>query len=107
MKLSVGAIRLPWAAASGRTFEERLRSMRDLKVGLNAYPMERRYPGFPGEYSEILQYAKSLAFNTRPDYDYIRAILYRLEVRLPLRLDCPFDWEPQPQGCPGTQWAGV
>lgn len=56
--------------------------------------------GFPPEFSYLLTYSRSLAFNQLPDYDRLTAQFTALGQRLGLRPDSALDWTPQPYSRP-------
>ncbi|OMH80080.1 Casein kinase I isoform delta-like [Zancudomyces culisetae] len=48
--------------------------------------------GFPSEFSVYLNYSRSLRFDDRPDYTYLKRIFRDLFVRSDLKYDYVFDW---------------
>jgi casein kinase I homolog HRR25 len=48
--------------------------------------------GFPTEFALYLNYTRSLRFDDKPDYSYLRKIFRDLLLREGFRYDYVFDW---------------
>jgi len=48
------------------------------------------------EFSTYLNYVRSLKFEDKPDYDFLRKIFKELYFRIGLEWDFMFDWAIQP-----------
>ena len=48
--------------------------------------------GFPNEFTIYLNYSRSLRFDEKPDYSYLRKIFRDLFIREGFRYDYVFDW---------------
>jgi len=57
-----------------------------------ATPVEVLCKGFPSEFATYLNYTKSLRFDDKPDYAYLRKLLRDLFIREGYEYDCIFDW---------------
>ena len=55
-------------------------------------PIEVLCKGYPCEYASYLAYCKSLRFEDRPDYGYLKKIFKELFARECYELDYVFDW---------------
>jgi casein kinase I homolog HRR25 len=51
--------------------------------------------GFPNEFTVYLNYTRSLHFDEKPDYSYLRKIFHDLFVREGYQYDYIFDWTVQ------------
>lgn len=52
--------------------------------------------GFPNEFAIYLNYCRSLRFDDKPDYSYLRKLFRDLFVREGFQYDYVFDWSVQP-----------
>jgi len=64
-------------------------ALKDVKMGTS---VEELCDGCPEEFSEYMKYVRSLEFEEKPDYDYIRNIFKKLVTRTGLEFDGKFDW---------------
>ena len=55
-------------------------------------PIEQLCRGYPSEFSAFLHYCRSLRFDDRPDYAYLRKLFRELFVREGFVYDYVFDW---------------
>jgi casein kinase I homolog HRR25 len=55
-------------------------------------PTEVLCRGFPNEFAIYLNYTRSLRFDDKPDYSYLRKIFRDLFVREGFQYDYVFDW---------------
>lgn len=55
-------------------------------------PTEALCRGFPNEFAIYLNYARSLRFDDKPDYAYLRKVFRDLFVREGFQNDDVFDW---------------
>lgn len=55
-------------------------------------PTEVLCRGFPNEFAIYLNYTRSLRFDDKPDYSYLRKIFRDLFVRESFQYDYVFDW---------------
>lgn len=68
-------------------------------------PTEILCRGFPTEFATYLNYARSLRFDDKPDYIYLRKLFRDLMAREGIAYDYIFDWsvKPLPQTSPLVQ----
>ncbi len=59
-------------------------------------PTEILCRGFPNETAIYLNYCRSLRFDDKPDYSYLRKLFRDLFVREGFQYDYVFDWSVQP-----------
>jgi casein kinase I family protein HRR25 len=50
------------------------------------------YKGLPIEFAQYMNYCRSLQFEDKPDYAYLRKLFRDLFVREGYRYDAMFDW---------------
>ncbi len=55
-------------------------------------PVEELCKGFPAEFATYLNYCKTLRFDEKPDYSYLRQLLRNLFHRQGFTYDYVFDW---------------
>jgi casein kinase I family protein HRR25 len=60
-------------------------------------PTELLCRGFPNEFAIYLNYCRSLRFDDKPDYSYLRKLFRDLFVREAFQYDYVFDWSIQTQ----------
>lgn len=48
--------------------------------------------GLPNEFSDFLVYSKSLRFDEKPDYDYLRGLIRKIAVQNQTTFDFEYDW---------------
>ena len=65
-------------------------------------PTESLCRGFPNEFAIYLNYCRSLRFDDKPDYSYLRKLFRDLFVREGFQYDYVFDWSVQPAPKPAT-----
>lgn len=59
-------------------------------------PTESLCRSFPNEFAIYLNYCRSLRFDDKPDYSYLRKLFRDLFVREGFQYDYLFDWSVQP-----------
>jgi casein kinase I family protein HRR25 len=59
-------------------------------------PTESLCRAFPNEFAIYLNYCRSLRFDDKPDYSYLRKLFRDLFVREGFQYDYLFDWSVQP-----------
>ena len=80
---------LPWQGMNGNTRDEKYRQIMQRKMNTS---VEELCHGFPSEFATYLNYSRSLAFEERPDYSYLRRIFKELFARMGLEADFLYDW---------------
>nr|ODN87761.1 CK1/CK1/CK1-D protein kinase [Cryptococcus depauperatus CBS 7855] len=86
--------RLPWQASrKGATRKERYDYVMEKKMTV---PTEILCRGFPNDFTIYLNYCRSLRFDEKPDYIYLRKLFRDLFVREGFQYDYVFDWSVLP-----------
>jgi hypothetical protein len=78
---------LPWHGAKTST-----KKQRQMVTQMKADAIPDLLRGSPNEFSTLLEYARALQFEDKPNYIYIRKIFDDLCVREGHQLDSVFDW---------------
>ncbi|KAJ5900269.1 serine/threonine protein kinase [Penicillium subrubescens] len=80
---------LPWQGLNAATKKQKYDRIMEKKMST---PTEVLCRGFPKEFAVYLNYARSLRFDDKPDYMYLRKLFRDLFVRESLQYDHVFDW---------------
>lgn len=80
---------LPWQGLKAATKERKHNQIMEKKVTI---PIEVLCRGLPDEFAMYLNYTRSLHFNDKPDYSYLRKIFRDLFAREGFQHDYIFDW---------------
>jgi len=80
---------LPWQGLPARTKKEKYDKISEKKMST---PTEVLCKGFPAEFATYLNYCRSLRFDDKPDYAYLRRLFRELFLRKGYQLDFVFDW---------------
>lgn len=80
---------LPWQGLPARTKKEKYDKISEKKMST---PIEILCKGFPIEFATYLNYCRSLRFDDKPDYAYLRRLFRELFLRKGYALDFVFDW---------------
>lgn len=80
---------LPWQGLKGQVKKQKYEKISDKKMST---PVETLCKGFPSEFATFLNYARSLRFDDKPDYQYLRKLLRDLFMREGYKYDAVFDW---------------
>ncbi|EAW23925.1 casein kinase 1 family protein [Aspergillus novofumigatus IBT 16806] len=80
---------LPWQGLKAATKKQKYDRIMEKKM---TTPTEVLCRGFPNEFSIYLNYTRSLRFDDKPDYSYLRKIFRDLFVRESYQYDYVFDW---------------
>eukprot|EP00703_Trepomonas_sp_PC1_P005288 JAP91318.1 Kinase, CK1 Casein kinase [Trepomonas sp. PC1] len=83
---------LPWQGLKAATKKQKYEKILERKL---AIPVEQLTRGHPSEFGAYLHYCKSLRFDDRPDYGYLRKLFRELFVREGYIYDYSFDWNEQ------------
>lgn len=106
---------LPWQGLRAATKKQKYQKISDRKVST---PINELCRNFPPEFATYLRYCRSLRFDDRPDYAYLRGLFRDLYLREGFADDCIFDWtlmknqeignsSVPPVGMPGPPIPGV
>lgn len=106
---------LPWQGLRAATKKQKYQKISDRKVST---PINELCKNYPPEFATYLRYCRSLRFDDRPDYAYLRGLFRDLYLREGFADDCIFDWtlmksqemgntSVSPVGVPGPTVPGV
>jgi len=85
---------LPWQGLKAATKKQKYDRIMEKKM---TTPTEYLCRGFPNEFAIYLNYCRSLRFDDKPDYSYLRKLFRDLFVREGFQYDYVFDWSVQQQ----------
>merc|ERR1712025_1131849 len=80
---------LPWQGLKANSKKEKYEKIMEKKMST---PIEVLCKGYPTEFVTYLNYCRSLRFEDRPDYAYLRRFLKDLFFRENYQYDFIFDW---------------
>ena len=80
---------LPWQGLRANTKKDKYEKIMEKKMGTQ---IEILCKGYPSEFVNYLNYCRSLRFEDRPDYAYLRRSLKDLFFREGYQFDYVFDW---------------
>ena len=83
---------LPWQGLKAATKKQKYDRIMEKKM---TTPTEVLCRGFPNEFAIYLNYTRSLRFDDKPDYSYLRKLFRDLFVREGYQYDYVFDWSMQ------------
>lgn len=82
---------LPWQGLRARGVKEKYEKIKQKKIMTN---LEDLTKGFPEEFMAYMQYCRTLNFEDKPDYKYIKTLFKNLYKNLGYENDQNFDWTP-------------
>lgn len=80
---------LPWQGLKGATKKQKYEKISEKKIST---PVESLCKGCPSEFATYMNYTRSLRFEDRPDYSYLRKLFRELFIREGYQMDYVFDW---------------
>ena len=80
---------LPWQGLKARTEGGRDDMIKEKKMELSG---ETLCKGLPGQFATYINYSRSLRFEDKPDYAYLRQLFRRLFRSKGFKYDNVFDW---------------
>jgi hypothetical protein len=80
---------LPWQGLPGATKEEKYRNIMKKKL---TTPLNELCLGLPSEFQIFINYSKTLQFEEKPDYSYLKRLFKELLQREGMTNDSLFDW---------------
>ncbi|XP_077980010.1 casein kinase I-like isoform X2 [Glandiceps talaboti] len=80
---------LPWQGLKAATKRQKYERISEKKMST---PIEILCKGFPSEFATYLNYTRSLRFDEKPDYSYLRQLFRNLFHRQGFTYDYVFDW---------------
>lgn len=85
---------LPWQGLAGKTREEKVSQILEVKSHTN---FEELCKGYPIEFYEYITKVRSLEFEEEPHYSEYRQLFRNLFIRLGYVYDYQYDWTPKEQ----------
>ncbi len=83
---------LPWQGLKAATKKQKYDRIMEKKM---TTPTEFLCRGFSNEFAIYLNYCRSLRFDDKPDYSYLRKLFRDLFIREGFQYDYVFDWSVQ------------
>ncbi|KAG5390320.1 hypothetical protein IGI04_031861 [Brassica rapa subsp. trilocularis] len=80
---------LPWQGLRGGTKKQKYDKISEKKM---LTPAEILCKSYPSEFTSYFHYCRSLRFEDKPDYSYLRRLFRDLFIREGYQLDYVFDW---------------
>jgi len=80
---------LPWQGIKANNKQEKYHKIMEKKM---TTPVELLCKGLPIEFSTYLNYCRTLKFEDKPDYSYLRKMFKELFIREGFELDYMYDW---------------
>merc|ERR1712070_570135 len=80
---------LPWQGLKANTKKLKYERIMDRKMSTST---ESLCKGFPAEFRSYFEYCRSLRFEDRPDYAYLKRLFKELFYRKGFQYDNMFDW---------------
>lgn len=80
---------LPWQGIEGVSKKEKHQRIMERKLNMHVDMLCR---GIPEEFTFFINYARSLRFDEKPDYDYLKEIVKDMIYREGLEIDFIYDW---------------
>jgi casein kinase I family protein HRR25 len=80
---------LPWQGLKAATKKQKYDRIMEKKM---TTPTDVLCKGFPQEFAMYLNYTRTLRFDDKPDYTYLRKLFRDLFVREMFHYDYVFDW---------------
>lgn len=81
---------LPWQGLKATTKKQKYEKILERKMSVAA---EMLCKGFPSEFAAYFEHIRSLRFEDRPDYDYLKRLFRELFFRKGFSYDNVFDWD--------------
>ncbi|XP_020587671.1 casein kinase I-like [Phalaenopsis equestris] len=80
---------LPWQGLKAGTKKQKYEKISERKVSTSIEALCR---GFPTEFASYFHYCRSLRFDDKPDYTYLKRLFRDLFIREGFQFDYVFDW---------------
>nr|CAB3474037.1 unnamed protein product [Digitaria exilis] len=80
---------LPWQGLKAGTKKQKYEKISEKKV---ATSIEGLCRGYPSEFASYFHYCRSLRFDDKPDYSYLKRLFRDLFIREGFQFDYVFDW---------------
>jgi len=80
---------LPWQGLKAATKKQKYERISEKKIGTSVEALTK---GYSNEFAQYLNYCRSLDFEDKPDYAYLRKLFRDLFLREGHKYDAMFDW---------------
>lgn len=80
---------LPWQGIKVKSNKEKYKRILDIKMNLSSRKLCENYPQ---EFCIFIEYSRSLHFEQKPDYDYIKGLFSRVFLRFQFEKDFIYKW---------------
>jgi hypothetical protein len=80
---------LPWQGVPGKTKEEKYDNIAITKRGTNIIDL---CEGLPEEFYYFIKHIKTLDFKEKPNYKYLKSLLFNVMKKQSLIFDFIYDW---------------
>ncbi|KAI4325342.1 hypothetical protein MLD38_030752 [Melastoma candidum] len=80
---------LPWQGLKAGTKKQKYEKISEKKVSTSIEALSR---GYPTEFASYFHYCRSLRFDDKPDYAYLKRLFRDLFIREGFQFDYVFDW---------------
>jgi hypothetical protein len=80
---------LPWQGLNGVTKKEKYQNILEKKVETSVEDLCKM---FPPEFTVYLNYCRSIRFEDKPDYPYLKRIFKELFFKMGFQMDFVYDW---------------
>jgi casein kinase 1/casein kinase I family protein HRR25 len=81
---------LPWQGLKANTKKQKYERILEKKISTST---EMLCKAFPAEFRSYFEHVRSLRFDDRPDYDYLKRLFRELFFRKGFSYDNMYDWE--------------
>lgn len=85
---------LPWQGLKAKTKKEKYDKITEKKISTSIDSLCR---GYPEEFATYMNYCRSLRFDDKPDYNYLRRLFRSLFRKNGFRFDYVYDWTTKEQ----------
>lgn len=83
---------LPWMGLPGKTRDEKYQNIKNVK---NEITVLKLCQDLPVEFMNFISHIKSLKFNEKPNYKYLKSLFIDLLLKDDLKFDYNYDWNKQ------------
>ena len=80
---------LPWQSQKGKNKKEKYQKILDIKINTK---VEDLCKDLPSEFIQFVSYPRNLKFEEKPDYDYLKGLLYDIVKKEDIKMDYNYDW---------------
>ena len=80
---------LPWQGQKGKSKKEKYQKIMDMKMKIK---IDDLCKNLPFEFSEFTSYPRNLKFEEKPNYDFLKNLLYDVIKKENIQLDYNYDW---------------